>query len=104
MFVETIVAPRAEWKSFTDRIRLFSEPPAALMAAIAWDGGEGRVVQVNLWDEPSAVADFFIERVMPVVEKHGPPSSKPARHGPPVASYFRDLTPDTPDPRACWSR
>ena len=93
MFVETITAPREEWESFTDRIRLFSEPPAALIAAIAWNGGEGRVVQVNLWDEPSAVADFFIERVMPVVERHGEPSSKPARHGPPVASYFRDRPP-----------
>ena len=92
-FIETIVAPHAEWKTFTDRIRLFSEPPAALMAAIAWDGGEGRVVQVNLWDEPSAVADFFIERVMPVVERYGAPSSKPARHGPPVASYFRAVPP-----------
>ena len=48
--------------------RLFSEPPAALMAAIAWDEGEGRVVQMNLWDEP---ADFFIERVMPLVEIWG---------------------------------
>ena len=96
MFVETIAAPREEWQSFTDRIRLFSEPPAALMAAIAWDGGEGRVVQLNLWDEPSAVADFFIERVMPVVERHGEPSNKPARHGPPVASYFRDLAPVGP--------
>jgi hypothetical protein len=92
MFVETIIAPREEWASFTDRIRLFSEPPAALMAAIAWDGGEGRVVQVNLWDEPSAIADFFIERVQPVVERYGAPPNKPARHGPPVASYFRDLS------------
>jgi hypothetical protein len=92
MFVETIVAPREEWESFTNRIRLFSEPPPALMAALAWDGGEGRVAQVNLWDEPSAVADFFIERVMPVVDRDGEPSSKPARHGPPVAFYFRDLT------------
>jgi hypothetical protein len=91
MVIETIVAPHAEWKTFTDRIRLFSEPPAALMAAIAWDGGEGRVMQVNLWDEPSAVADFFVERVMPAVERYGAPSSKPARHGPPVASYIRDL-------------
>ena len=66
------------------------------MAAIAWDGGEGRVVQVNLWDEPSAVADFFIERVMPVVERYGAPSSKPARHGPPVASYFRAVPPVEP--------
>jgi hypothetical protein len=96
MFVETFVAPREEWESFTDRIRLFSEPPAALMAAIAWDGGEGRVVQVNLWDEPSAVADFFIERVMAVVERYGEPSNKPARHGPPVASYLRDLPPVGP--------
>ena len=96
MFVETIVAPREEWESFADRVRLFSEPPAALMASVAWDAGEGRVMQVMIWDEPSAVAEFFIERVMPVVEMHGPPSSKPVRHGAPVASYFRDLPLDGP--------
>lgn len=89
MFVETIAAPRAEWERFTERIRLFSEPPVALAAAIAWDEGDDHVMQVNLWDEPSAVADFFIERVMPVLERDGQPSSKPARHGPPIASYLR---------------
>lgn len=89
MFVETITAPGEVWHRWTDRLRLFSEPPAALSAAIAWDNGDGTITAVNVWDTPSAVADFFLERVEPVIAAEGQPDYKPVRHGEPVASYFR---------------
>jgi len=43
----------------------------------------------NVWDTPSAVADFFVERVEAVIEAEGPPPHKPVRHGSPVAVYIR---------------
>lgn len=89
MFVETITAPAEVWHRWTDRLRLFSEPPAALSASIAWDNGDGTITAVNVWDTPSAVADFFLERVEPVIAAEGKPAYKPVRHGEPVASYFR---------------
>lgn len=89
MFVETITAPAEVWHRWTDRLRLFSEPPAALFASIAWDNGDGTITAVNVWDTPSAVADFFLERVEPVIAAEGKPDYKPVRHGEPVASYFR---------------
>jgi hypothetical protein len=36
------------------------------------------------------VANFFVERIQPVIEAEGPPEYKPVRHGPTVAAYFRD--------------
>jgi hypothetical protein len=62
------------------------EPPSALLASIAWDNGDDTVSAVNVWDNPSAVADFFMERV---IAAEGEPSYKPVRHGEPIASYFR---------------
>ena len=90
MFVETITAPGEAWRRWTDRLRLFSEPPAALFASIAWDNGDGTITAVNVWDSPSAVADFFLDRVEPVIAVEGKPDYKPVRRGEPVASYFRE--------------
>jgi hypothetical protein len=89
MFVESITVPGEVWHHWTDRLRLFSEPPGALFASIAWDNGDGTVSAVNVWDNPSAVADFFAERVEPVIAAEGEPNYKPVRHGAPIASYFR---------------
>jgi hypothetical protein len=89
MFVETVTAPRGLWQQWTTRLRLFSEPPAALVATVAWDVGDGMIASVNVWDTPTAVADFFVERVQPVIEAEGPSDYKPVRHGNPVATYFR---------------
>ena len=41
MFVETMTSPRELWQQWTTRLRLFSEPPSALVALVAWDVGEG---------------------------------------------------------------
>ena len=89
MFVESITAPEAVWRHWTGRLRLYSEPPAALMASIAWDNGDGTISGVNVWESPSAVADFFEDRVQQVIEEEGTPDYKPVRRGQPVASYFR---------------
>ena len=93
MFVETVTAPTQVWRHWTDRLRLHTDPPAALLASIAWDNGDGTISSVNVWDTPSAVADFFEERVEPVIAAKRTPEYKPVRHGQPVATYFRAGSP-----------
>jgi hypothetical protein len=89
MFVETITAPAEEWESWTERLRMLSDPPPALVASIAWNAGEGRVSSVNVWDSAGAVADFFLERVQPILGADGAPTMTPTRHGEAVAVYLR---------------
>ena len=89
MFVETVTAPLEEWEAWTERLRMMSDPPAALVAAIAWRGPDGQVTAVNVWDSPEAVADFFMERVSLIPEAERDAVNKPVRHGPPVAVYIR---------------
>jgi hypothetical protein len=89
MFVETIVLPRPEWERWHERLGYSTEPPAALLATIVWDSGDGLVTGVNLWDTPEAVADFYVERVRPIVEAEGEPTNKPQRHGEPLVVYLR---------------
>ena len=71
MFVETIALPRAEWERWHERLRYGSDPPEALIATIVWYAGDGQVTGVNLWETPKAVADFYLERVRPIVEPEG---------------------------------
>ena len=89
MFVETITAPRDEWERWQERLRLLTEPPDALVAAIAWLDSDGQVTSVNVWDTPDAVADFYMERVRAIVEAEGEQANKPQRHGQPLAVYIR---------------
>ena len=89
MFVETITTPRDEWERWNERLRMLEEPPAALVASIAWQTANGDVTSVNVWESPEAVADFFIERVRPLVEAEGEPPTSPTRHGEPLAVYVR---------------
>ena len=89
MFVETLTAPRELWQQWTISLRLFSEPPPALVAAVAWEVGDGMITSVNVWDNPSAIGDFLVERVQPVIAAEGPPDYKPVRHGNAIATYFR---------------
>jgi hypothetical protein len=90
MFVETIVLPRHEWERWHERLRYTTDPPDALAATVAWDSGDGLVTAVNVWDTPGAIADFFMERVGPMLETDGEPTNKPQRHGEPIAFYVRD--------------
>ena len=89
VFVESITLPRAEWESWQERLRYTIDPPGALVATVAWDAGDGQVIGVNVWDTPEAIADFFMERVRPILEAHGEPTNKPQRHGEPLAFYLR---------------
>ena len=89
MFVETIALSRQEWERWRERLRYETDPPEALVATIVWDSGDGQVAGVNVWDTPKAVADFYLERVAPIVEAEGEPTSKPQRHGEPLAFYLR---------------
>ena len=89
MFVESVTAPREIWQLWSNRLRLFSEPPVALVAAVAWDTGDGSITNLNVWDDASAIGDFYLERVQAVAQAEGQPDYKPVRHGNPVAAYFR---------------
>ncbi|HKE74394.1 MAG TPA: hypothetical protein VKB57_12310 [Acidimicrobiales bacterium] len=95
MFVERITLPRGEWEEWTGRLRLLTEPPAALVASFAWRSEDDTITSINVWDSASDIADFFLERAQPVVEAGGPPSRKPERLGEAVSAYVRpgDATP-----------
>ena len=92
MFVETITADRDEWTRWSSSLRLATDPPASLVATVAWDNGDGTVAAVNVWDSPEAVADFFVERVEPTLQEAGEPVARPARHGQPLVFYARGLS------------
>jgi hypothetical protein len=89
VFVETIDLPRPEWERWHERLQYSSDPPDALIATIVWDSGDGRVTGVNVWDTPEAIADFYVDRVGPIVTAEGEPTNKPQRHGEPLAFYLR---------------
>jgi hypothetical protein len=89
VFVETISAPRPEWEHWHELLRLAADPPDALIASIAWDSGDGNVTALNVWEAPGAIADFYMERIRPIVEAEGEPANKPRRHGEPLAFYVR---------------
>ena len=94
MFVETVVAPRPEWEHWYELTGISADPPEALIASIAWDSGDGQVTVVNVWETPGAIADFYMERVRPIVEAEGEPANKPQRHGEPLAFYMRGQLPN----------
>jgi hypothetical protein len=89
VFVERVTLPGAEWEEWTGRLRLLTDPPATLVACIAWRSDDDTITSINVWDSASDVADFFIERAQRVVETHGPPSRKPERLGATVSAYVR---------------
>jgi hypothetical protein len=88
VFVERVTAPREEFERWDARLRMVTDPPPALVASIAWES-DGEVTCINVWDSPEAIADFFLERVQPVVEAEGPPANKPRRLGHAVRAYVR---------------
>lgn len=90
MFVETITQPEDEWNHWNEKLRVYTDPPSALVASIAWNNGDGTISALNLWDDPSKIAELYIERVLPIVETEGEPEHKPVRHGEPVAVYLRE--------------
>lgn len=89
MFIETITQPMDEWYEWNRAIRMTEDPPEALVASFAWAGDDGSVTGVNVWDSPGAVSDFYMERLLPVIQERGEPDAKPQRHGAPIAAYVR---------------
>ena len=89
MFVETITSTAEEWHRWNERLRMLTDPPAALVVSIAWNAGDGEISAVNVWDTAEAVAEFFVERVHPIVAAEGEPPVSPTRHGEAVAVYVR---------------
>jgi hypothetical protein len=89
MFVETVSAPREQWQIWTERLRLFTDPPPALVGSIGWLADGSTIINVNVWDSAAAVADFYLDRVEPIIEAYGQPAHKPVRHGEPVVVYVR---------------
>ena len=89
MFIETITQPSDEWQRWSATLRVYEDPPEALVASVAWDSGDGNVTMLNVWDNPAAIGDLYMERMAPVIEELGEPSNKPQRHGEPVAIYVR---------------
>ena len=89
MFIETLTQPKEAWVDWSEKLRMHSDPPAALAVSVAWDDGDGMVTQVSVWDAPGAIADFYVERVLPLVQAEGEPEHKPRRHGEPLAIYVR---------------
>ncbi len=90
MFVESITQDREEAELWIQRLRIVEDPPAALVASIAFPSENDTITVVNVWDTPGAVADNYIERVAPLIEELGEPKTgKPHRHGPPVHVYSR---------------
>ena len=50
MFLETPTADEDEWARWADSLRIATDPPASLVATIAWRGDDGTVKAVNVWD------------------------------------------------------
>lgn len=92
MFVETITMPADEFGEWSEKLGMLADPPAALVLTVAWDNGDGTVTGVNVYDNPEAVGDFWMERVRPIIEAGGEPTSKPKRFGEPVHVYVRPET------------
>jgi hypothetical protein len=92
MFIEMITAPTEEFQQWTERLRLVSDPPDALVASFAWRSGDGTIASINVWDSASDIADFFIDRVQAIVDEKGPPEHKPERLGEAVHAYIRPAT------------
>jgi hypothetical protein len=93
MFVETLSSPADTWQDWTTRLRLFTEPPPALVSLIAWRADDGTIAHVSVWETPGAVAEFYLERVEPLIATDGPPPTKPVRRGEPVMVYQRGSVP-----------
>jgi hypothetical protein len=89
MFIETVTTTRDEWERWKVWIGMLNDPPEALVALVAWESADGQATQVNVWDNPGAVADFFMKHVLPIIEVEGEPANKPQRHGEPLAFFVR---------------
>ena len=68
MFMETITATASEWHLVNEKTGLVSEPPAGLVAHVAWESGPDQVTAVMVWEAPGQRGDFAAEVMMPLFE------------------------------------
>jgi hypothetical protein len=88
VFIERLSAPRGDFELWDTRLRLVTDPPPTLAVSVAWET-DGEATCINVWDSPEAIADFFFDRVQPLIEAVGPPVNKPQRLGHAVRAYVR---------------
>lgn len=68
MFMETITAPIVEWNLVNEKSRLTDDPPAGLIAHVAWESGPDEVTAVMVWETASQRGDFAVEVMMPLFQ------------------------------------
>jgi hypothetical protein len=69
MFMDTVQTTSAELDLVDQKTGLFSDPPAGLLAALAWEGPtEGLVTLLMVWETPGARGDFGFQHMMPLRE------------------------------------
>jgi hypothetical protein len=65
MFVQTVTSTRAEYEAALRLLEFDTNPPATLVATVAFSSGDDEVTLVNVWESPGAMAEFFVERIAP---------------------------------------
>jgi hypothetical protein len=79
MFVEIITQPRSEYELVEGETGLQSNPPAGLLAAVAWEAEKpDEVTMLMVWATPEARGEFAFEKVLPLA-KQGKVASNPKR-------------------------
>lgn len=68
MFMEIVTGSRREAALVEENSRMFADPPAGLLAAVAWESGDDDVTTLMVWETPKAHGDFSFERMMPLFE------------------------------------
>lgn len=71
MFMDVVVASRAEIELVDEQAGLFRDPPNGLIAAVAWESGDDQMTTVMVWTTPGDRGDFAFEKMMPLIEQGG---------------------------------
>ncbi len=71
MFIDVVTALRSEIELVDERVGLFRDPPAGLVAAISWESGGDQVTTVMVWETPGARGDYAFQKMMPLIEEGG---------------------------------
>ena len=56
--MEIVSVSRAAEAAVAAHSRMYTEPPAGLQAAIAWESGNDEITTLLVWDTPDARGDF----------------------------------------------
>lgn len=89
MFIETITQETDDWYEWSRLIRLTEDSPDALVASFAGASNDGTMTGVNVWESPGAISDFYVGRLLPIIQERGEPDARRQRHGAAMAAYVR---------------